>query len=143
MSDDQSKLEQIYDQVHGLEEKLLFAGLTVLVKDTADFLHKGGYSDPLSEEFRSMYLAMYNIDRYYWEHFGPELYKTLEETGLPFGIVENVVGCTVDMSRTLRISPLSKNGLLGPGWLFFKTYSELLQPIILGRRDTGRRKATR
>lgn len=125
-----SKLERMYKQVKNLDEGLLLAGLTVLVKDTANYLHEKAYSDPMVEEFRQEYLKMLNQDRYYWEHFGKDLYKTLPEAGLPHGIVAEAAKCKADLSD-LCDAKIERESTRAPAWSFFESYTRLLQEVIL------------
>lgn len=138
------QLEIMYRLLEGLDQGLLLAGLSVLVRDTADYLHEKGYTDPMSEEFRSVYLAMYNNDRYYWEQFGKDLYQRLPDAGLPCGIVAQVAACTPDIKNVIRqlcAAEIERESTRAPGWFFFRTYTRTTQEILLDGSSLDNEKA--
>ena len=133
-------LEKMYHQVKNLDKGLLLAGLMVLVKDTANFLHEGGYDDPMVEEFRQEYLNMLNYDRFYWTEFGGQLFDTLPEAGLPHGIVKRVVQCETNLSD-LCSEGVEQEFTRAPGWEFFKSYSRSSQELILDQSSLDTEKS--
>jgi hypothetical protein len=133
-------LKAMYEQVKDVKQGLLFAGLTVLVKDTADFINAEGFNDDATEGFRRGYLDMLNYDRYYWGKFGPKLFLTLPDAGLPHGIAKAASQCT------FNLAPLSKPAIeqewtRAPGWHFFKTYTGQIKADILGDKSLDELKA--
>ena len=130
----------MYKQVRNLDRGLLLAGLTVLVKDTANFLHEKAYTDPMAEEFRQEYLKMLNHNRYYWELFGSDLYQTLPDAGLPHGIVAEVVTCNSDISPLCNAG-IERESTRAPGWHFFENYTALTQNLILDDSSLDQEKA--
>ena len=127
---DTGNLRKIYDQVHKADLKLLLSGMSILVRDTSDFLHLKGFQDPHSEEFRQVYTAMLDEDRYYWSTFGPELYKHLKDTKLPSGLVEKAYRGNFNLSELLD-TKINKEYTRFPGWFFFRRYSQTIKSRIL------------
>ena len=127
-------LKKIYHQVKDLKMELLLSGLTILVKDTADFINANGFKDNAIDKFMESYLAMLNHDRYYWEQFGPGLYMSLPDAGLPSGIVKEAYKGKFDMEQLTHENIISE-WTQYPGYYFFKTYTLKIKDIIL--KGTG------
>jgi hypothetical protein len=123
-------LKEIYNQVKGLDRKMLLAGLTVLVKDTADFIHTSGLQDEATEEFRLVYLDLMNHDRPYWWVAGPELYQELPEAWKVNNIVRNASECNFNL-RPLLNTAINQEWTRGPGWYFFKIYSNNIKDALM------------
>jgi hypothetical protein len=126
-------LEAMFRQVKDLELGLLLSGLTILVKDTATFLTAYGLDDEMAEGFRLAYLDMLSDNRYYWDKFGPELYLSLKDAGLPDGLASDAAKCKADL-LPLTNGDLETEWLRAPGWHFFQIYSGQRRNDIL--RDT-------
>ncbi len=123
-------LKKIYHQVKDLKTELMLSGMTVLIKDTADFINSNGFKDEAIDTFREAYLATLNHDRFYWEQFGPGLYMTLPDAGLPSGIVKEAFKGNFDLE------PLKNENIVSAwtqfaGYYFFKIYSLKVKDIIL------------
>lgn len=127
-------LKKIYHQAKDLELELLFSGLTILVKDTADFINANGIKDKAIDEFMESYLAMLNHDRYYWEQFGPGLYMSLPDTDLPSGIIKAAYKGKFDIEELTHKNIISA-WTQYPGYHFFKTYTLKIKDTIL--KGTG------
>jgi hypothetical protein len=140
-TEQENPLKTMYDQVQGLELGLLFAGLTVLVKDTADFINAEGITDAATEGFRTMYLEMLNYDRYYWGKFGPRLYLTLPEAELPYGIAKEASRGKGDLAPLLDPG-IEQEWTRAPGWHFFETYTDQIKGDILGDKSLDELKAS-
>ena len=127
----ENPLKKMYDQLKNAKQGLLFAGLTVLVKDTADFINAEGFNDDAAEGLRGGYLDMLNYDRYYWEKFGPNLFLTLPDAKLPHGIAKAASQHTFDLAALLKPA-IDQEWTRAPGWHFFKTYTGQIKGDILG-----------
>ncbi len=134
-------LKAMYEQVKDLPTELLFAGFTVLVKDTESYTDANGLNDAASELLRAAYLDMLNYDRYYWETFFPELYRTLSEAGLPFGIAKAASQCNFDLSP-LTDPLIEHEWTRAPGWHCFETYTSQIKDDILRETDLEKLKST-
>lgn len=126
----QDSIEKMYCQVKPLDLGLLLAGVTVLAKDTADYIHTRGFTDNAAGKLRAAYLALLNHDRQYWERFGPGLYLTLKEAALPDGIVKGDEKGEFDLTPLLN-PKIEKEWTRAPGWYFFKIYSLQIKDDIL------------
>lgn len=115
-------LKAMYRQVRDLDEGRLLSGLTILVKDTGIYLTAYGLDNAVAEGFRLAYLGMLSDDRYYWEHFGPNLYLPLKEAGLPEGFASGANNCRAELGPLIDASRETE-WLRAPGWHFLKTYS--------------------
>ncbi len=126
-----TECKEMYEQsifLGKLKLGLLLSGLTIMVKDTAVYLTTYGIDGKTAEGFRLAYLDMLNDNRYYWEQFGPELYRPLKDIKLQ-------EGCKADF-KLKNESYQDTEWLRAPGWRFFKTYTaqrknDLLQGITL------------
>jgi len=132
--------KKMYDQAKNAKPGLLFAGLTVLIKDTADFINAEGLADDAAEGFRTAYLDMLNYDRYYWEKFGPKLFLTLADAGLPHGIAKAASKCSFDVGKLVEL-PIEHEWTRAPGWHSFKTYTGQIKGDILGDKTLDELKA--
>lgn len=116
---------------------LLLSGLTVLVKDTMDYINAQGFQGPVIEEFRQSYLEMMNHDRYYWQIFGPDLYKELAEAHpvLPHNIVKATNECKFDIELLTKKGNVQRNWTRALGWFFFNRYAVQVRSKLLGSSD--------
>lgn len=121
--DNVDDLESMYKQIRDLDVGLLLSGLTILVKDTATYLTASGVDNEMAEAFRLAYLDMLNNNRDYWERFGPKLYSSLKEAGLPDGFASGAAQCDVNLIALTDGFWEKQEWLKAPGWHFFKTYS--------------------
>lgn len=119
-----------FEQAKALDLAQLLSGLTILVKDTADFIHTNGLKDTTAENFRQAYLDVLNHDRYYWAAFGPDLHKSLADAGMPTGFAKNAANCILDLSA-LTNEEIIQEWTRAAGWFFLKTYSQQLRSVIL------------
>lgn len=115
-------------------EKLL-SGLTILVRDTADFIHTNGLKDASTENFRQAYLDMLNHDRFYWAAFGADLHKSLDDAGMPSGFAKNAASCKFDFAA-LNDEQIVQEWTRASGWYFFITYSQQLRSVILSNETS-------
>lgn len=137
---EEDNLKKIYNQVKDLKTELLFSGLTVLFKDTADFINSQGFNDQAIDLFREAYLETLNQDRFYWEQFGPELYMGLQDGNLPFGIVKAAYTGNFDL-EPLKNDQIILPWTQFPGYCFFKIYSFKVKDIILKGSSLEQEKA--
>lgn len=139
----ENHLKAMYDQVKDAKLGLLFAGLTVLVKDTADYINANGLNDAASETLRGAYLEMLNHDRYYWEAFGPKLYLSLPDAGLPYGIAKAASHCDFNLAKLAKPAEpgIEYEWTIAPGWHCFETYTQEIKADILGGRTLVELKA--
>lgn len=124
-------LKEMYQAVKKRELGLLLAGLSVLAKDTADYINESGITDDPTEVFRDTYLDLLNYDRYYWEKFYPDLFLPLAEAGLPHGIVRKASKCEFDLSPLSKVE-IEQEWTRAPGWHFFETYTGKIVGDIVG-----------
>ena len=132
---DADLLKLMYCQVQDLDFGPLLSGLTILVKDTATYITVYGVDNDMAEGFRQAYLDMLSDDRYYWRKFGPKLYQSLGDAGLPEGFASRASNCNGDLQQ-LTECDLDYEWLRAPGWHFFQTYSgqrsnDILRDITL------------
>jgi hypothetical protein len=131
---EEKNLRKMYQQAKDLDLRHLLTGLTILVKDTADFINSQGYSDDVTEAFRLAYLEMMNHDRYYWSKFGPDLYKDISDTKLPAGIIKAIREGTFDLEPLIK-ADIKTEWAKPIGWYFFKNYSRQNRSLILDGRS--------
>lgn len=132
-------LKKIYHQVKDLKLELLLSGLTILMKDTADFINTSGFKDDAIDKFKKAYMATLNHDRFYWEQFGPGLYMTLPDANLPSGIVKEAFKGNFDL-EPLKNEDVVSDWTQFPGYYFFKIYTCKVKDIILKASDLEQEK---
>jgi hypothetical protein len=113
---------------------LMFSGLGVLVKDLSEHIALRGYAGERVNKFRVKYSELLELDRLYFEAYQPQVYKTLDSTGLPSNFALNADGHRYDVTA---LNPASgKEGKLGDewlrrlGWSFYRSYSPSFEPIF-------------
>jgi hypothetical protein len=126
----ESPLQKMYGQVKDLGTPMLLAGLAVLVKSTANYIHAAGLQDQATETFRQAYLNMMNNDRPYWWAVGPQLYEDFPADWKVSDIIKTAV-CESDLCA-LDNTAINREWTRAPGWFFFKTYTRQIKADIIG-----------
>jgi hypothetical protein len=135
------ELKKLFQQTQNIGTEKLLCGLTILVKDAADFINATALQNDATEVFRYAYLDMMNHDRYYWSLFGPDLYMELSDAQMPSGMARNAAICKFNLDE-LRESKIIQEWTRAPGWHFFKLHTQQIKNNILGKLTLEKLKAS-
>jgi hypothetical protein len=138
--DTEKHLKTLFSQVKGIDIRQALAGLTILMKDTAEFLTAKGYRDPATASFRVVFLDTLNEDRFYWESFGPALYASLTDNQLPHGVVDQANRGQFDVTPVTKANNIFHEWTHFVGWCFFKKFSQKHGSAAIGEQGLAKDK---
>jgi len=129
---DDQKLESIYEQLKDLDESLLFAGLTVVAKDTAEYIATTAQQTGGEMAFHEAYLEGINRERDFWGAMNSPLYQPLSVSGLPHGFSQGTMLGSPDLGP-LHNPAIHHEWTSIPGRDLLEKFGRKFKEVICGK----------
>jgi len=131
MENENSVLQALVKKIDPLDTEQLLSGLTTLSKDMAEYLTARALFQDDAKQFFMVYWPALSLNRRYWEQFGPCLYATMEDSGLPYRFAKRAEQGNPEVQEIIdhnTIQPWTSQ----PGWELMKGYRRELNDAICG-----------
>ena len=114
---------KMINQVDKLDENMLYSGLTVVAKDTAEYLAAKGITDDKSFDFLENFEAVMKEEKKYWDQNSSPLFKSLSRAGLPSGFAGAAANGKAELSA-LTNPEIKHEWTYGPGRKFLEKFAQ-------------------
>jgi hypothetical protein len=128
---DTAELRTLLSQVDALSEEHLWAGLTILAKDAAEFVAMTGTGGEAVTRFLATYADGLDVERAYWQQYGPKLFVGLRDAGLPAGFAAAAQGGHADL-QPLTDPAVVHEWTKFPGRTLLRRFAGKLRETICG-----------
>lgn len=125
-------LKELVKQVEDLDLDLLYSGLTIIAKDTAEYLATSAYPGKGDSVFFTFYKDAMNIERDDLETHGPKVFQSLENAGLPRGFAFNADNGRYDL-LPLKDPMIIHEWLVNPGVRILEKFKDKFKDTICGK----------
>ena len=125
-------LKDICKKAFDQDCKTLLAGFAVLSKDLSEYICIHAYACKGVTCFQEIYTTALNADRFFWNICDNNLFKTLDDAGLPTGFSEQANIEKFTLTELKKLGKEDKIWVSYPGWAMLKAFKQKYKLQLCG-----------